>query len=106
MKTNDELEGTRVSGEDKIRTLIFTYQATDEDAEVFTIVMGSVAENFRGAKLHEVVDETVLGDGDDRGAVDALYQTLTREGRLTDEQRTLLDDFGQQLREWRGDDDG
>lgn len=88
---------------EQMRAITFTYEASDEDAEVFAVVLGSVAENFRGVDLHEVVDDTLFQDRDDRGAVDALYAALTAEGRLTDEQRGQLERFGEELREWRGD---
>jgi hypothetical protein len=86
-----------------MRHVVFAYEADDENAEVFLIVLGSVAENFRGVTIHEVVDETILGDGDDRGAIDALYQLITSEGRLTEEQQGQLERFGDELREWRGE---
>lgn len=89
-----------MTGEDKIRTLAFTYQADDQHAELFAVVMGCVAENFRGATLHEVLDETVLGDRDDRGALEVLYELVTSDGRLTEEQREELEDFGRRLNDW------
>lgn len=92
--------GLTFSGE-KMRAMTFTYEAGDEEAEVFAVVMGSVAENFRGVTLHEIVDDTVFHDRDDHGAVDALYEVLTREGRLTDKQRAQLAEFSDALRDWR-----
>lgn len=86
-----------------MRTIVVTYEADDANAEVFVVVLGSVAENFRGVTIHEVLDETIFDDRDDHGAVDALYSLLTQEGRLTEEQRTQLERFGEELREWSGE---
>lgn len=99
-ETTEEEEALR---QDKLRTMVITYGATDEDAETFMVVLGSVAENFRGVELHEFVDETILEDaGDDRGAIDALYARMTAEGRLSREQREQLERFSEELREWAG----
>jgi len=87
-----------------MRHIVVAYEANDENAEVFVVVLGSVAENFRGVTIHEVVDETIFDDRDDHGAIDALYQLLTSEGRLTADQRGQLERFGDELREWRGED--
>jgi hypothetical protein len=84
--------------------MVFTYEADDDEAEVFAVVMGSVAENFRGVTIHEVIDETIFDDQDDRGAVDALYASLTAAGRLSPDQQRLLEEFGEQLRAWGGED--
>lgn len=88
-----------------MRTMVFTYEADDEEAEVFAVVMGSVAENFRGVTIHEIVDETIFDDQDDHGAVDALYASLTAAGRLSADQQKLLEEFGEQLRAWGGGDE-
>lgn len=84
----------------EFRTLSFTYQAEDADAEVFAVVMGSVAENFAGVTLHEACDETTIGDGEDRGAVEALRELLEEAGRLSELQTQQLERFGDELREW------
>jgi hypothetical protein len=91
-----------MTGEDELRTLTLTYRAQDqEEAEVFATVIGSMAENFGGVILHEVVDETVFPDRDDHGAVDAMLEALLEVGRLAHAQVEQLDRFGSELRAWQ-----
>lgn len=85
----------------RVRTAFLTYQATDEDAEVFMVVLGSVAENFRGVELVDFQDDTVFAEGEDPMVL--LHSMATDEGRLTGDQLRQLREFGEQLAEWRGE---
>lgn len=84
----------------KVRTLFLTYEADDESAETFMVLLGMVAENFKGVKVVEFQDDTVFADGTD--AMAALHEMATSAGRLTDYQRRQLEEFGEALNGWDG----
>ena len=85
--------------EAKVRTMFVTYQATDDAADTFMIVVGSIAENFKGVELLEYQDDSVFMDG--AIAMDTLHEMLTADSRLTGEQQRLLDEFSESLNEWK-----
>lgn len=87
--------------EKRVRTMFLTYQAEDSDADTFMIVVGSIAENFRGVQLVEFQDDTVFADGAD--PMETLHELVTSAGRLTPEQRGELAQFSARLNEWQGD---
>lgn len=89
--------------EARVRTLFLTYSADDDAAETFMIVLGSIAENFRGVEIVEFQDDTIFADGED--AMTALHAMAT-SSRLTAEQQSILDDFSQKLSTWEGDESG
>jgi hypothetical protein len=86
----------------RARTMFLTYEATDGAAETFMVVIGSIAENFRGVEVAEFQDDTVFTD-DGEDAMAALHRVATAEGRLTDEQREELDRFKVALSAWEGE---
>jgi hypothetical protein len=77
-------------------------EATDEYAELFSVVVGSVMENFAGVRVVEYIDDTFLTDPDRADALAALHETLTGDDRLTAEQRTELEEFRRKLEEGDG----
>lgn len=96
-------EGQDEQEEKKLRTMAMTYESTQDDADTFMIVMGSIAENFRGIKLHDFQDDSIF-DAEERASIAAtLHRMRTRGDHLTDEQRAELDNFTRSLNEWKGD---
>lgn len=86
--------------EKQVRTLFLTYSASDDAAETFMIVLGSISENFRDIDVIEFQDDTVFADGEN--AMTALHEMATNKSRLTPDQLLILDEFSQKLNEWKG----
>lgn len=80
--------------------MFMTYEAGDDAAETLMIVLGSVAENFRGVEVVEFQDDTVFEDGEDAMAV--LHELATSAARLTPEQQQQLEEFSRALGDWDG----
>lgn len=89
----------------KLRTMAMTYEATQDDADTFMVVMGSIAENFRGVELHDFQDDSIFDEEDKATIAATLHRMHTKEDRLTEEQRAELDSFTRKLNEWTGDED-
>lgn len=88
----------------RVRTMFLTYEAEDDDADTFMVVVGSIAENFRGIRLVEYQDDTILSDDDDEfDLISAMHAITTKDEHLTEEQRKELEDFSKRLNEWRGE---
>lgn len=87
--------------EERIRTLFITYESNQDSADTFMIVLGSIAENFRGVKVVEYQDDSLFEDNTDM--VEVLHQMRTKEERLSKEQRAELKKFTETLNEWTGD---
>ncbi len=99
-ETDDKTGDAVPEEETKVRTMFITYEAGDDAADTFMILVGMVAENFQGVKLVEFQDDTVFAEGTDAMAL--LHRMTTEEGRLTDDQRQTLEEFAQQLSAWEG----
>lgn len=84
----------------KIRNMFITYEADDDSADTFMIVIGSIAENFRGVIVVEYQDDSVFTDG--AATLSSLHEMVTAATNLTPEQKQALDDFTQSLNEWDG----
>ncbi len=87
-------------GDKKLRTMYLTYEADDAVAETLVVVLGAVAENFRGVEVVEIQDDTLFAEGVD--AREVLHELVTSDGRLTPEQRSAIAAFGQAVAEWDG----
>lgn len=88
----------------RIRTMFLTYEAEDDDADTFMVVVGSIAENFRGIRLVEYQDDTILSDDDDEfDLISTMHAITTKDEHLTEEQRKELEAFSKRLNEWRGE---
>lgn len=86
--------------EERIRILFLTYSADDDAADTFMVVLGSVAENFRGVTVVEYQDDTVFAE--DEGAMAVLHKLATGAERLTESQQAELKAFTLALGEWEG----
>jgi hypothetical protein len=105
-RAGDDVAGDQQQGPDeesRLRTMFITYEAGDDAAEVFMVVMGSIIENFKGVSLVEYQDDTVFADGGE--AMGALYEMAARRP-LTEEQRSALDSFTEQLEGWTDGESG
>jgi hypothetical protein len=89
--------------EKRVRSLFITYESTDDDADTFMVVLGSIAENFKGVHLVDYQDDTLFAEGEPVDAMSVLHQLSTAETRLTPQQREELESFTQQLSQWNGD---
>lgn len=84
--------------------MFLTYEAEDDDADTFMVVVGSIAENFRGIRLVEYQDDTILSDDDDEfDLISTMHAITTKDEHLTEEQRKELEAFSKRLNEWRGE---
>lgn len=83
--------------------MFLTYEAEDDAADTFMVVLGSIAENFRGVRVVEFQDDTVFSDGED--AMAALHE-LVSAAPLTAEQRRQLEEFSEALADWSGEESG
>lgn len=86
--------------EKRIRTLFLTYEGDNDSADTFMVVLGSVAENFRGITVIEYQDDTVFAEDEDAMAV--LHKLATGAERLTPSQQAELKAFTLALGEWDG----
>jgi hypothetical protein len=84
----------------RLRTLFLTYEAEDSAADTFMVVLGSVAENFRGIEVVEYQDDTAFAEDED--AMATLHRLATGAERLAPEQQAELDAFVRALGEWDG----
>lgn len=89
--------------EPKVRTLFLTYEAKEQDADTFMIVIGSIAENFRGVEVVEFQDDSMFTEDEDPRV--RLHEMVTAATRLTESQKMELDEFAARLAQWDGDDE-
>jgi hypothetical protein len=85
--------------EKKVRTLFLTYEADEDTADTFMIVLGSIAENFRGVDVVDYQDDRLFAE--DRDPKETLHELMT--SRLSNEQRQELEAFASQLQNWEGE---
>ena len=80
--------------------MFLTYEADDGAAETLAVVLGAVAENFRGVNVLEMQDDTLFADEPDPR--EALHEMVTSGDRLSDDQRRTLAEFAEALSDWDG----
>lgn len=93
-------------GDKKLRTMAMTYEATQDDADTFMVVMGSIAENFRGVTLVDYQDDSIFDEEERADIALTLHRMRSKGGHLTEEQQAELDSFTRTINEWTGDDIG
>lgn len=86
----------------ELHTCFMTFEADAETRDMFYMVVGSIAENFRGVSLVEFQDDTILGEAPEH-VTSAMYKMATSESRLTEEQREEIERFSRTVAEWTGD---
>lgn len=86
------------SGSSRLRSFVFTFTADDEATEVFSIVLGSVAENFRG--IHNISFESDDMFEDQSDLAEFLYNIRHDSQVLSKDQLQVIEDFTASLNDW------
>lgn len=88
--------------EEGLYTCFMTFEADEETRDMFYMVMGSIAENFRGVHLIEFKDDTHFQETP-LAVLEAAHNMKKMKSRLTDDQQRELEEFSRKLNDWTGD---
>lgn len=82
----------------RLRSFVFSFTANEEATEIFSIVLGSVAENFRG--IHNISFESDDMFEDQSDLAEFLYNIRHDSQVLDKDQLKTIEDFTASLNDW------